>query len=269
MQIQRFFLYGKDLVELQKLAPYDNAISRSICLVEADLIKQVRLVLRLRRDSLVNVLDGAGNEFQLRIESIEPRQIRAHIDKFIPFQPNRRIKLEVGQSVIKGQRFEWCLEKLTELGVDRIVPIISKRCVIKIDESQEKSQRRQRWQAIIKEASEQSERTQIPELAFPETLSDYIARSKDGGTQKLGILCAERGDRQSAQELLNAAIGAADIDRIEEIAILIGPEGGFDDNELISMIEAGWKPISLGTRVLRSDTAGISAVIQIASILNL
>lgn len=269
MQIQRFFLYGKDLIELQRLAPYDNAISRSIYLVEADLIKQVRLVLRLKRDSLVNALDDKGNEFQLRIESIEPRQVRATVEQFIPFQPERRIRLEVGQSIIKGQRFEWCLEKLTELGVDRIVPIISKRCVIKPDEGHEKSQRRQRWQAIIKEASEQSERTLIPELTFPETLSDYVARSKDGGMQKLRILCAERGDRQSAQELINEITRATDIDRIEEVSIIIGPEGGFDDNELISMTKEGWKPISLGTRVLRSDTAGISAVIQIASILNL
>lgn len=270
MQIHRFFLYGRDLASLsQGLSQKDPAWER-LPLVEDDLIKQIRSVLRLGSGDLIHVLDNFGNLFELEIQSVERDKVWATIKNHIPENKTRKFTVEVAQSLIKGQRFEWCLEKLTELGADRIVPIISERCVIKTDGTA-KENRLHRWQSIAKEAAEQSERNTMPDIVAPQTLPEYMQTAKNTANHGLQLICAERDQRQPLRSFLEkiAAEGKPkDIDSIEKISILVGPEGGFTDSELAHAKNQGWEPVSLGSRILRSDTASISAIIQIASILD-
>lgn len=278
MRRQRFFLYGRDLQSLTECASDQNSVPIDLCLVEEDLIKQIRSVLRLGAGDRIQALDNLGNLFNLRISSVDKNAVRTEIESREENPPERKCKIEVAQSLIKGDRFEWCLEKLSELGVSRIVPVVTERCVIKLErlsgqdeKSSRLSNRLKRWQSILKESTEQCEGRTIPEILEPMPMDRYLSDSQNTTEKTLRFICVERGQRKSLRSSFEKRIfseGHKDIESIEKILILIGPEGGFSDKEATTAEEHGWEPVSLGSRILRSETASISSVVQIASILD-
>jgi 16S rRNA (uracil1498-N3)-methyltransferase len=185
-------------------------------------------------------------------------------------------KVNVALALIKQDRFEWCLEKLTEIGVNEITPVQTRHCVARLSAADQGDERiaakLARWQAITKEAAEQSERATIPPVVKPQKLDDYLQRSTSGGTDLWRFICAERSDAAPLVKALTGKISSGDLsggDRDKTICLLIGPEGGFAPEEISAAISQGCLPVTLGSRILRSETAAIVAMSQVASVLDI
>jgi 16S rRNA (uracil1498-N3)-methyltransferase len=170
-----------------------------------------------------------------------------------------RVEFELGESVnaaairpvmmalaiFKFDRFEWAIEKCTELGVSRIIPVIARRTDAHLAHAAEK--RVDRWRRIAREASEQSRRTAVPEIADPVKLKAYLTFAESGSR----ILLAENEDQVHLSDL---CCGSG------EVVLAVGPEGGWTEEELRAFSAAGWQYASLGATILRAETAAIAAL---------
>ncbi|MGH8323311.1 MAG: 16S rRNA (uracil(1498)-N(3))-methyltransferase, partial [Steroidobacteraceae bacterium] len=152
----------------------------------------------------------------------------------------------LAQGVSRGERMDWIIQKATELGASRIVPVCTKRSVVRLDERQAE-RKLQHWRAIAVAACEQCGRNRIPELAAPVDFFAVLPPDASGSTR---LLLSAAGDLR-IDDLEGASAG---------ITVLIGPEGGLEDAEQEAAIAAGFKPVRLGPRVLRTETAAIAAL---------
>lgn len=203
--------------------------------------QHVGVVLRMQPGDSLVLFCGDNHEYEARIESVHRKKVRVLITHKKAVNRESPLSIHLIQSVSKGDRMEWVMQKAVELGVARITPVISARCAMKIDKIQKKWQQ---WQSIAISACEQSGRTQIPEIAQPGDLEDYIKKENTADTK---LILHPQGE----QTLKNmGAIG-------HKIDMLIGPEGGFSDEEMACCIEAGFLPWKLGPRILRTETAAL------------
>ncbi len=183
---------------------------------------------QLRRGTIVSVADDRV-EFELG-ESVEA-------------QAGRLISLAL--AIIKFERFEWAVEKCTELGVFRIIPVVARRTDVHLAQSAGK--RVERWRRIVREASQQSRRLTVPEIADPVKLREYLSSER---FQKKILLAENETDMQLRDLCENNP----------ETALAIGPEGGWAAEELQLFNDFGWQPASLGPTILRAETAAITAL---------
>ncbi|HEX5227980.1 MAG TPA: RsmE family RNA methyltransferase [Bryobacteraceae bacterium] len=161
--------------------------------------------------------------------------------------PEASVRTTLLASLIRFERFEWILEKATELGVERIVPVQAERSEKGLDRAAVK--RLPRWTRIVREASEQSRRAQLPEIAAPAEFPEAIATSADHR-----YALDEAGALPILSSLPESRTSGA------SVALLVGPEGGWTDREREVFTQAGWRPVSLGNGILRAETAAISAL---------
>ncbi|MBY0547018.1 MAG: 16S rRNA (uracil(1498)-N(3))-methyltransferase [Candidatus Obscuribacterales bacterium] len=284
MRIPRFFLYGRDLEAFADAR--NNKTDGLLDIVEADLVHRIKVVQRHRTGDSLILLDNEGNKYDSVIAYIDKRSVRVLVGEKIASGGELRVSVTVAQSVVKGERFDWCLEKLTELGVSTVVPLVSARGVVKFDEATfEKSTPKvmtklKRWQSLVREAAEQSERAFVPIVAAPAECIAYLSSPGGGGNGYLRYICLERSDAPMLIESLrnrftNSAAGGAsprdqsgDAIAISSVFVVIGPEGGFTAHEIAIAENNGWEAVSLGARVLRSETAGMCAMAQIACLLD-
>ena len=162
------------------------------------------------------------------------------------------IELVVVCSLVKEQKMDLILQKLTELGVSKIIPLKTERSIVKIDEKRE-SKKLIRWQAICKEASEQAKRNSVPIVTDVYTLKDLIKEESD-----IKLLCSVNEKNNFINNYLQ------NYENCAKMIVVIGPEGGFSDKEEEFLVSNGYDRVSLGNRVLRVETA----TIYVASIIN-
>lgn len=205
---------------------------------------RIARVLRLRAGERIALFDGSGVEAIAELVGVSPARIDAAIVSVRPGLPEPPVRVTLCQSVVKGERFEWALEKGTEIGVARFVPLLTERNVVRPAEGA----KLERWRRIVIEAAEQCGRCVVPEVAAPVTFEEALRRLKPPA-----ILPYE-GERQMTLAKALDALG-----RPEALTILIGPEGGFTRPEVERAVSRGAQPVSLGPRILRSETAGIVA----------
>lgn len=258
MHIPRFFLTELAL---------DFEPGQIISIDEPGLVNQIRNVLRMDVQASLVVLDGKGQLYNCTIAEIQKRHVTCRIES-VEIIATPPIKVQMALSLIKGDRFEWALQKLTELGVHSVVPIITSRTVVKIDQQDAKGTQAKlsRWQAILKEAAEQSERVTIPHLALPRKLNDFINDATAGGTQSQTFICAERLQVASLKDIfLDYTSEKKDLRATKDttITLIVGPEGGFSTEEMRNAQERGAVPVSLGPRILRAETAAIISLAQV------
>lgn len=161
------------------------------------------------------------------------------------------IKIYLFQGLPKGDKMELIIQKCVELGVYEIVPVEMSRCVVKIEEKKKKS-KVARWQAISESAAKQSKCNFIPEISEILTYKQVLQKAKD-----LDILLVPY-ESKNGMEDTKTALG--EIKSGMSVGVLIGPEGGFDENEIAKAMEMGGKVVSLGKRILRTETAAITSV---------
>ncbi len=224
-----------------------DALSASVT-IEGDDAHHIKNVLRLGTGDSIIVCDGKGREALCQITTLQKSYATAEVKTVAVSDVEPITQMHVYPSLSKGERFEWMLQKLTELGVRSITPVLSEYCVAKEPDSA----KIQRWQRIILEAAKQCGRACLPELRQVVSFSDAIGESKRYEGCK-ALFCYEN-ERNS---LRNALSGAS---QGKIVLVLSGPEGGYSDNEAIKAVQAGWESVSLGKIILRCETAPLAAV---------
>lgn len=206
----------------------------------------VARVLRLRAGAPLVLFDGSGSDFRAEIVALEGDRVRVSVGARAAGLRESPLAITLVQAVSRGERMDWTLQKATELGVRRIQPVLSARSVVRLDERQAEKKLRH-WQAVVAGACEQCGRSTLPEVRPPLDLGRYLADSPRDGQR---LVLSPTGPASLAGLASTAA-------RVE---LLIGPEGGLDDAELAAAERAGYAPVRLGPRVLRTETAGIVAL---------
>lgn len=206
----------------------------------------VARVLRLRPGAPLTVFDGTGGDFRCEIVSIEGEQVRVRVGERAAGLGESPLAITLVQAVSRSERMDWTLQKATELGVRAIAPVLSARSIVRLDESQAVKKLRH-WQAIVAGACEQCGRSTLPELRAPVELRRYLGEAA-----------------RSGQRFVLSPDGPTSLAGLTSVAprveLLIGPEGGLDAAELDDAVRAGFTPVRLGPRVLRTETAGIVAL---------
>ena len=211
-------------------------------------------VLRLRSGDALTVFDGSGGEFGARIEEFRKDSVVVTVEEHRPLDRESPLPLTLAQGISRGERMDWIIQKATELGTSRIVPLFTKRSVVRLDEKQA-DRKLQHWRAIAIAACEQCGRNKVPELAAPIDFFDVLPADASGATR---LLLSPTGDLRI--EDLEDMGQNAPLNMRRGITVLIGPEGGLEDVEQEAALAAGFKAVRLGPRVLRTETAAIAAL---------
>ncbi len=215
-------------------------------LLEGSAANHLARVLRLRSGDALTVFDGTGGEFAARIEEFRKEAVVVSVEEHRTLERESPLSLTLAQGVSRGERMDWIVQKATELGVSRIVPVFTKRSVVRLDEKQAE-RKLQHWRAIAVAACEQCGRNRIPTLAEPADFFEVIAPDPSGSNR---LLLSPAGDLR-LDDLEGVGAG---------ITVLIGPEGGLEDFEHEAALSAGFKAVRLGPRVLRTETAAVAAL---------
>ena len=204
--------------------------------------RQVRSVLRLSAGSLLTLFNGTGVEAIARIQTPEKGSVSFVVEAIDTPVREPPLRLTVGLSILRGDRFEVALQKLTELGISRIVPLLTERSVVSFDDARGWLKRAERYARISREAAEQSERVGLPEIAEPTALAEFLH-------QQPVIVLLERA----------ASVPIGGVVPGETAAIAVGPEGGWSEREQQFIAESAAVTASLGRLILRAETAAIVA----------
>jgi 16S rRNA (uracil1498-N3)-methyltransferase len=205
-------------------------------------------------DELV-LLDGSGQEFLARLTALSRHAAAAQVLQSRACAAEPQLHLTLYQCSLKQDKFEWVLQKGTELGVSRFAPVISERSIVRPAAALLKKYAR--WEAIVREAAEQCGRARIPQIAPPLDWAAVVVAA-----QGLRLLPWEGA--QTAPSLL--ATLQQSLPSSDKISILIGPEGGISEQEAGLAAAHGWQLVSLGPRILRAETAAIAAAAIWASV---
>lgn len=202
-------------------------------------------VLRVKKDDPLILFNGKGGEYQARIVEASKKKIRVEVQTFNEVDLESPLSLHLGQSIAKGEKMDFILQKAVELGVHEITPLNTIRSNVKIPASRE-AKRLEHWNGIIVSACEQCGRNKLPVLHPPTTLKKWLVEVKDW----TGFVLSPFG----APEVLPTGLPN------QKAAILIGPEGGFDADEIKLAKANHFSILNLGPRILRTETAGLAAM---------
>jgi len=209
--------------------------------ISGEALHHLRTVLRLGPGTELQLLDGAGNCCRARMETVgRDRATATVIARW--FEEEHPCPLRLLQALPKGDKFELVLQKGTELGITYFQPVLSGRAV-----SRPETGRTPRWERIVTEAARQSRRPRLPQLGPLLPLSAALAAVNE----PLRLVLWEKGARPLAEAL--------PVQPPAGVAVLVGPEGGFDEEEVAVVAAAGFVPVHLGPRILRTETAGLAA----------
>jgi len=216
-------------------------------LVEVDgaAANHITRVLRLRAGDAVTTFDGRGGEYEARIDAIRKDRVLVLVGAHRSVERESPLAVTLAQGVSRGERMDFVVQKATELGVHRIIPLITERSVVRLDSKQAEAKVRH-WRAITIAACEQCGRNSLPEVGTPRRLEALLARSE--ATQQRLVL-SPLGEQR---------IGGLGIRG--PVLVLIGPEGGLSESELDAALRAGFCAVRLGPRVLRTETAALAAL---------
>ena len=206
-------------------------------------------VLRLERGDPVLVLDNLGWEYDVRLERVDAQEASGVVVHKRRASGEPKAELTLYQSLLAREKFEWVLQKGTELGVSRFVPLLTRRGLVRTRQGVKK-EKFERWRRILREAAEQSGRARIPVLEGPVPLRPALDGAAD---LDLRLVATPHGEGVS----LHRALRQRAPEKPVSIGLFVGPEGGFDPEEMELCLEAGAQPVRLGPRVLRTETAAL------------
>ncbi|HHW55087.1 MAG: 16S rRNA (uracil(1498)-N(3))-methyltransferase [bacterium] len=208
-------------------------------------------VLRLRPGAIIEVGDGRGRAFRAELISAGPQSSKARLLEPILEEREPRLPLILAQALVKGEKMDWIIQKGTELGVHTFVPFTSRRVVVKL-KGEKAAARRERWERIAREAAKQCGRTLVPRVDGPLDLEEVLTRY---GREDYLIILPWEGENNQG---LNVALTG--VSRRAGVVVVIGPEGGFEEEEVQRAQELGARVVSLGPRILRAETAALAVV---------
>ncbi|PZC43229.1 MAG: 16S rRNA (uracil1498-N3)-methyltransferase [Chloroflexi bacterium] len=214
---------------------------------------QMKKVLRLRNGNEVVVFDGGGVDYQVRLEVVETKTSLGTVLSANDSHNEPGIFITLYQALIRSERYEYALQKGVETGISRFVPFTSERTEV----SNPSHSRMDRWRRIIKEAAEQSGRSVVPQLSDPILFPNMIRN-----LNPVALIPWEEEKNQSIRQILSKLRQDPGLD-VTYIDLIIGPVGGFTSQEVLDAADYGATSVSLGKRILRSETAGIVAAVAV------
>lgn len=214
-------------------------------LLNDDAAHHVATVLRLKANHPVVLFNGDGNEYSAQIIAVNRKQVVIEADACLTIGKESPLPIHLGQGVSKGDRMDTVLQKSVELGVTEITPVLTQRCAVKLDEKRWEK-KIQQWQKIITGACEQCGRNVVPVLNAPVTLNQWLASP----TQAVRLTLAPGADSPLVKTPYST----------KGYRLLIGPEGGLSEQEIHQANESGYTSVSLGPRILRTETAALAAI---------
>ena len=223
-------------------------LENNTCIIEGEDVKHISKVLRCRIGEELEVCDNNNNEYICEITNIDKNQVELNILEKVDIQRESDLKIKVYQGLPKGPKMEMILQKLTEVGVDEIILVQTKRTVVKVDDKKE-DKKLERWERIIYEAAKQSKRGKIPSLRGVLTFKEALADMKEND---FNIAPYENEKTKSIKQAIKGV-------NINNIGIFVGPEGGFEETEIEAIEDVGGQSVSLGPRILRTETASLVA----------
>lgn len=214
--------------------------------IEGSAANHIARVLRLRVGDSLTLFNGRGGEHGGGIEEIRRDTVLVNVLEHRAVERESAFQLVLAQGISRGERMDWVVQKATELGVAQILPVFTERSVVHLDEKQA-ARKVHHWQSVAIAACEQSGRNRLPHIAQPIGLYDLLQQPAAHGT----ALLLSPGAATRVHDLTASGPGAT---------VLIGPEGGLAETEQQTAVRAGYTPVRLGPRVLRTETAAVCAL---------
>lgn len=224
-----------------------DKITENQIIIDTEDVAHISRVLRLGIGDHVTVCDSQGTDYEAEIAEMEQKQIVCSITEKRASESEPNIKVTLFQGLPKASKMEYIIQKTTELGISEIVPVKLSRCVVKIDNKKDERKKLDRWQKISEAAAKQSGRGIVPQISEIMTLDEVIKSSKEFDLFFVPYECEEQ---KTLKEVL---LSRSDI---KTVGFIIGPEGGFDPAETEKLRENGIDTVTLGKRILRTETAG-------------
>jgi len=231
-------------MRISRLCVPDNLNTGQQLELQDDNAHYVRTVLRLRQDQQIILFNGLGGEFLASINEVSRKRVVVSIVEAIDRSVESPLHITLGLGISRGDRMDWSVQKAVELGVNNITPLITERCVVKF-KADKKQQRLQHWKNIVQHATEQSSRTVLPAMNEIVAIDAWVQRQEG-----LKVFLDPYAEKSLAELKPDAMC----------VTLLSGPEGGFTEQERKIAVAAGFIPVRLGRRVLRTETASLAAL---------
>jgi len=229
---------------MKKIRLYQNTVFKvgDVVSLEKNNGHHLLTVLRHPVGKTITLFNGDGLDYQAIVISTK-KTCQVEIVSQQKNESESSLDLTLAQGIVKGEKMDFLIQKAVELGVTRIIPIQTERCVVKL-KIDKVAKRIDHWQKIANHACGQSGRSVIVNISLPKTLTELLNKHNDNGF----VL-----HHRAAENLLA-------MEKLSKVTILIGPEGGLSDTEIKQSIEAGFQPLLLGKRILRTETASLVAI---------
>ena len=227
----------------------DQIQEDAVIIIGSD-VNHIKNVLRMKKGETILISDGEDREYVCTIDELENEQVRAKIEDVNGVAKELPIKVTLFQALPKGDKMETVIQKMIELGAYEIVPVSTKRCIVKLDNKKAVSKTK-RWNSIAESAAKQSKRGIIPKVSMPVTYKEALKMAE---AMDMVLIPYENAE--------NMAHTRQVVSRIKQgmtVGIFIGPEGGIEENEILKLKEIGAHIVTLGNRILRTETAGFTA----------
>jgi len=231
-------------MRISRLYTPDELITGQKISLQDDSSHYVRTVLRLKKDQPITLFNSLGGEYLCTLDEVSRKRVVANIIEKIDRSVESPLRITLGLGISRGDRMDWAVQKSVELGVNEITPLLTERCVVKF-KGDKKPQRLKHWKSIVQHATEQSSRTVLPELIEIADIQDWV---KNQSGLKIFL------DPYAEQSLVE--LKPDDL----RVTLLTGPEGGFSNQERELAIAAGFIPVRLGSRILRTEMASLAAL---------
>ncbi len=203
-------------------------------------------VLRAKEGDKLIIFNGTGGEYAATVHAITKKAVEVQIGEFNAKETESPLNLWLAQGISRGEKMDYTIQKAVELGVKKIIPLFTERCNVKLDQER-LSKRLEHWQAISVSAAEQCGRNRIPDILTPTTLADALPVIPSSSR----FVLSPHADQKLHTMQLNKTLPAV---------LLIGPEGGLSENEIILTKAHHFLPLNLGPRILRTETAAVAAI---------
>lgn len=207
-------------------------------------VQHVCRALRMRVGDPIILFNGDGNEYHAQLETVEKRRASVRIREVIRPAVESPLQIRIGQSLSRGERMDYAVQKATEMGMQQMFPLFSERCEVKLN-SERQDKRIRHWQQVAISACEQSGRCAVPTINAPQTLEQWL--QQEDAELKLVL------HHHTATPL-------GDFTPPQSVALLIGPEGGLTEKEVELARDHGFQPVAFGPRVMRTETAPVAAL---------
>ncbi|MEP1553725.1 16S rRNA (uracil(1498)-N(3))-methyltransferase [Paraglaciecola sp.] len=230
--------------------PHQLSVESQIILTD-DATNHVSNVLRAREGQAVVLFNGDGNEYSAHLAQVNKRKVVVNVDSKLSLSIESPLDIHLAQGISRGDRMEWVIQKAVELGIKEMTPLITERCGVKLNQERWVKKHEQ-WLKVVIGACEQSGRNVLPKLNPPTLFSDWVTMS----TNQLRLTLHPRAE-QAFRHISMPPAG---------VRLLIGPEGGFTDQEIYQTEQNGFQTVQLGPRVLRTETAAVASIAALQAI---